>query len=393
MIAVRADLPEGLPTDALRRRHDPGALGFETSEELEGVRGPVGQERAIEALRLSARMAHPDFNVFVLGPEGYGRHRIVEEILSSERVGRPAPQDWIYVNDFETPHRPKALRLPTGTAAAFRHEMQTTVDDLANEIPALFESDEYQSQRRALEQELGSRHEAALADFAERPRRRRRDDVGPGERGDGGRAGAFPPRSHRQAERIGGHRRRAGTHRARARVVRSSPRLRQMSRRRARCDANGVAASPDHAAGGAGCRAALATRASGSATAARRSGSGALQQGDEMMDARPRTFVLALLSIALSIGAVPSARAESDPVTGRELASEHCTRCHDVSAEGRFKRHPPSFAAIAVYRSPDQIYGRIAFPPLHSSMPSVGYMLTPENIEDLVAYIVSLERR
>ena len=66
-------------------------------------------------------------------------------------------------------------------------------------------------------------------------------------------------------------------------------------------------------------------------------------------------------------------------------------RCHNIEADGPFKLHPPSFASIAVYRSPEQIYGRIAFPPLHAGMPQVGYMLTPENMEDVVAYIVSLE--
>ena len=110
------------------------------------------------------------------------------------------------------------------------------------------------------------------------------------------------------------------------------------------------------------------------------------------MITRPRTLALALLSVGLSTGVLP-VRAESDPANGGRLADEHCTRCHDVSADGGFKRHPPSFAAIAVYRSPEQIHGRIAFPPLHSSMPGIGYLLTPENIEDLVAYIVSLDGR
>ena len=58
--------------------------------------------------------------------------------------------------------------MPAGTAATLRLEMQTLVDDLANEIPALFESEEYQTQRRAIEQELGETQEAAMADFTDR---------------------------------------------------------------------------------------------------------------------------------------------------------------------------------------------------------------------------------
>ncbi len=88
---------------------------------------------------------------------------------------------------------------------------------------------------------------------------------------------------------------------------------------------------------------------------------------------------------------VSTAFAWGDIAIGEEIARESCVRCHDVDADGPFKEHPPSFAAIAVYRSDDQIHGRIVFPPPHSSMPQLGYMLSPDNIEDLVAYIRSLE--
>ena len=83
--------------------------------------------------------------------------------------------------------------------------------------------------------------------------------------------------------------------------------------------------------------------------------------------------------------------AEGDPATGEKLARETCARCHNVEPKGPFKQHPPSFAAIAVYRSEQQIFGRIVFPPLHSAMPQVADILTPDNIEHLVAYIKSLE--
>ena len=93
----------------------------------------------------------------------------------------------------------------------------------------------------------------------------------------------------------------------------------------------------------------------------------------------------------IGISHVQYASAEPDPANGATLAQEYCSRCHNVEVNGPFKLHPPSFASIAAYRSPEQIYGRIAFPPLHASMPQVGYMLDPGNIEDMVAYIVSLE--
>ena len=102
-------------------------------------------------------------------------------------------------------------------------------------------------------------------------------------------------------------------------------------------------------------------------------------------------------SLGLCAGAalvllVTAAVAEGNVDAGRIFAQDHCARCHNVQPDGPFKLHPPSFASIAVYRSEGQIRGRMLFPPLHSSMPELGYMLVPENIDDVLAYILSLEK-
>ncbi len=99
-----------------------------------------------------------------------------------------------------------------------------------------------------------------------------------------------------------------------------------------------------------------------------------------------------LLGCALSsFVSVSSASADGDIYVGEKLAKEFCTGCHNVDPTGPFKLYPPSFASIAVYRSPVDIRGRILFRPLHSSMPQLGHMLTPDNVDNLVAYIASLE--
>lgn len=160
--------PAGLPPEALARRCDPARLGFATTDEVRHLHQIIGQDRAIEAIRLAAGMAHRDFNLFVLGPTGTGRRRAVQALMGERAQALPVPDDWVYVNNFTTPHQPKALRLPPGTALRLRAAMQDLVDDLAIEIPAMFESDEYQTQRRTLEEEYGQRHETAMAEFAER---------------------------------------------------------------------------------------------------------------------------------------------------------------------------------------------------------------------------------
>lgn len=160
--------PAGLPPAALARRCDPAQLGFTTTDEVEQLDQMIGQDRAMDAIRLAAGMEHRDFNLYVLGPTGTGRRRAVQALMSERAQALPVPDEWVYVNNFSAPHKPRALRLPPGTAVRLRKAMQDLVDDLAVEIPAMFESDEYHTQRRTLEEEYGQRHETAMSEFAER---------------------------------------------------------------------------------------------------------------------------------------------------------------------------------------------------------------------------------
>jgi lon-related putative ATP-dependent protease len=162
------DTSGSVPFEHLRRECDPKMLGFDTTASLKPARGFTGQDRAIEAIKLSAGIDHKDFNLYVLGRAGTGRHRAVVKLLSDAAAARPIPCDWIYVNNFDAAHKPHAIKLAPGTAANLKTAMQHLVEDLANEIPALFDSEEYQTQRRAIDEEAGQEHEEPIADFAER---------------------------------------------------------------------------------------------------------------------------------------------------------------------------------------------------------------------------------
>ena len=101
---------------------------------------------------------------------------------------------------------------------------------------------------------------------------------------------------------------------------------------------------------------------------------------------RQITILLMLVSSTL---ALQEAWAEGDPQAGRELAKQWCSRCHDIEPGGVMKQQPPSFAAIAVYRSREYIQTNIMLP--HSNMPEIAQILGL-NVADLTAYITSLEQ-
>jgi mono/diheme cytochrome c family protein len=99
------------------------------------------------------------------------------------------------------------------------------------------------------------------------------------------------------------------------------------------------------------------------------------------------TLVLAIVAMNF---ALPVAAA-GDAIFGLKIAQESCARCHNIEKGGPFKQRPPSFQSIAIYRGADDVWARIIAPSPHSGMPEVQWMLSPQQVEDLVAYIVSLD--
>jgi len=164
--------PAGLAANQLRSVCDPKSLGFKSTAKLPEIPGLLGQERALNAINLSAGIAHPSFNLYAVGPAGTGRHAAVRDSLEAKAIERPLPQDWVYVNNFQTPHKPKALALPSGLGPEFKAAMNELINDLAAAIPLLFESDEYQSQRNAIEQQHSDNRDAAFEKLSEDARKR-----------------------------------------------------------------------------------------------------------------------------------------------------------------------------------------------------------------------------
>lgn len=164
--------PEGLSTDALRATCDPNSLGFKTTSELPDFVGLLGQDRALKAIDLAAGIKHPSFNLYALGPAGTGRHSAVKSSLEAQACQRPLPQDWVYVNNFQAPHKPIALALPSGVGPRFKAAMNELINDLASAIPALFESEEYQNRRQAIEQDFADQREASFEELGKKAGKR-----------------------------------------------------------------------------------------------------------------------------------------------------------------------------------------------------------------------------
>jgi lon-related putative ATP-dependent protease len=157
-----------LPAEKLYSRCDAARLGFETTDELKDLNEVIGQDRALEAIRFGAAIGQEGYNLFVLGAPGTGKHTTVQRILREKAAAEAVPPDWVYLNNFTTPHQPKVLSLPTGQGRELQEAMRRLIDELRTAVPAAFESEDYRNRRQALEDSARERQENAFQGLREK---------------------------------------------------------------------------------------------------------------------------------------------------------------------------------------------------------------------------------
>jgi len=151
-----------LPPEALRHSCDPAVFVFTSTEDLDPIDDLIGQTRAIAAIDFGTRIDRDGFNIFALGPARSGRHGAIRRFLEKKASGEPVPDDWVYVNNFQSPDRPKAIRLPSGVGLKLKAAMEELIDDLSSAMPAMFDSEDYRNRRKAIDDDFESIQEKAF---------------------------------------------------------------------------------------------------------------------------------------------------------------------------------------------------------------------------------------
>ena len=149
-----------LSADRLTKSCDPSSLSFANTNELPDLQNVIGQPRALRALELGSQVSGPGYNIFVFGQPSSGRTTLTQEYLIRKAADEPVPDDWCYVFSFKDAHKPLALRLPAGRGVEFRKAIQEFILFCQNEIPRVFESEEYIQERDRLVNELKKNQEA-----------------------------------------------------------------------------------------------------------------------------------------------------------------------------------------------------------------------------------------
>ncbi len=161
-----------LPASALCWRCDSEKLQFDTTDDLDDLQEFLGQARALDAVRFGIGIRRDGYNLYVLGPPGVGKRTIVQSFLEQKAVADPAPPDWCYVQNFDEPHKPRALRLPASRGSEFVADMEGLIEDLRTSIPAALEMEEHKSRIQEIEQETKERQSSEFQQLSEKAQSR-----------------------------------------------------------------------------------------------------------------------------------------------------------------------------------------------------------------------------
>ncbi len=144
-----------LKPETLRAAVDPDSLGFETTVDLTAPKEKVvGQERAVHALEFGLGVKDLEYNIFVAGPPRAGKTETIMAYVQEMAAGKPTPSDWIYVHSFKDPEKPQSMSLPTGKGRVLKADMEDLISTLRQQIPEVFESEDYSTRRENLMREF-----------------------------------------------------------------------------------------------------------------------------------------------------------------------------------------------------------------------------------------------
>ena len=141
---------EEVPVERLRWRCDPEKLKFQSTEDLPVMEEIIGQERALEAIRLGLDIDGFGYNIFVTGLVGTGRKTAIKGLLEEIDTAGKIPNDICYVNNFKNPDMPKMISLPAGKGNEFREDMDNLIETLQKKIPLIFEDERYLNKKKEI---------------------------------------------------------------------------------------------------------------------------------------------------------------------------------------------------------------------------------------------------
>src|SRR5271170_5671792 len=123
----------------------------------DGAHELLGQERALDAVRMAIGIGAPGYNVFASRVRSRRERESIIRILQQRAAALPTPGDWVYVNNFKSPESPSAIYLRAGQGAELRDGMRDLVSFLIEQLPKAFRREDFDQERKALREKYNRR--------------------------------------------------------------------------------------------------------------------------------------------------------------------------------------------------------------------------------------------
>lgn len=124
--------------------------------------------RAREALEFGLGINDQRFNMFVLGDEQSGRLTNTRRYIEEAAQALPAPEDWVYLNNFNRPTEPRPYRLPAGMGRQLRDGLADLIAQIAASLNEAINNEEFQSRLQSEQAAAQSGIDQAMAALREK---------------------------------------------------------------------------------------------------------------------------------------------------------------------------------------------------------------------------------
>lgn len=138
------------------------------SDDFTLCEGIIGQQRAIDAIKVGLQVESKGYNIFVTGLPGTGRTTTISHLLAQLEHADPKLRDVCYVNNFKKTDNPLVLAFAAGEGRRFKKDMEYTVHSLRKVVPKIFMSEDYKDRQNRVAGEFESRQKKLIAAFEKR---------------------------------------------------------------------------------------------------------------------------------------------------------------------------------------------------------------------------------
>lgn len=139
------------------------------SDEIPPCASIIGQDRAIESIKLGLKIKTRGYNIFVTGLSGTGRTTTIEHLLHTLITQeKPDLKDICYVNNFRNEDNPRVLYFKAGDGKRFKKDASYLISSIRKVVPKIWMSEDYKERHGRIMREFEARQKELVNSFEDK---------------------------------------------------------------------------------------------------------------------------------------------------------------------------------------------------------------------------------